>query len=1265
MQFLKRISDQVLNRTPQPSSELSQPADNPLPSSDAAAAPPVRDDLFSVPPGSDYAPFDGFSSQSAPHGYANRPSTNWKSPSVRRLLRRSTPHSGLGMPTLPWEKEQMRKPNDSTRDELRLFGYGNGKPEPNAVPIVPGQMASTRKPNIPSGFKPVDKISKGVRQSGPVRAQGKERLFHSQPRSALSPPRSNHIADISERSSKRRRIESPEVPPKRISISDDDPMDRLTTRGSPVGTRSTALSPTPSQRSGQMKWPRDYNNGQASEYRNVDKTTRVPRSSPRKEIRSVDRYSSEDKDIRFLREARDERRRESSISGIDAREDPPNPSHEGSNLTVEIPSQPLVRDSQWMKTPQVHIPSIAKGRPPVSRESPDELQGGATVQPVPSSLDRSKRDQTGLPNQSSPSDIRPTTFASIEKRGRKPKKGKRPASETFRLNSFRTGPHIHDVLGGENDLLVLDPSGGKITITVGDAGIRRDVFFRKILRVLVGDKHSRKLRLELSKESGQDNKMDIELLTSDEKALFSSMIQKLNELGTRIEVQEKKEEWLDKVFNKGKRDSRFCDSPEDPYKRPLQVFDATEEAPRQPCGPRKRARLSDALRGHDGITAAEISVNSGGGPAKRASPSPPATQNSQTFKTETAKGVEIPVKKYNPVPQPLGRATRSMARRTPTTLIWYVSPSWLMNLANWSCSDDDDIDEDHNLLLDLDVDAKWNRKPLVYPRYGKKKAEVSALDLERLAPHQFLNDNIIGLYMRFLEDHLQRCNVEVAKRVYFFNSYFFATLTNSPRGKRTINYEGVEKWTRNVDLFSFDYIVVPINEDAHWYVVIICNLPYLDGISKQVEPSTSRPPSEVREVPETPEPIKPDEEHATPLSQSPQEEVARQSLASMILSEKQAPQAEGSRSGEEDWPEREEYPGPSCAYFSASSSQPQPDSQVASEAATSPKKGRKPKKKVPLGPKYEVSQPIIITFDSLGAPRTGTISTLKDYLYAEAKSKRGTEINKTLIKGMKAREVPQQPNYSDCGLYLLAYIEKFVQDPDQFVKKLLRKEMRSEDWPKLRSNLLRSRLREFMEKLYSEQEKLTKDRADESGLMVDLRPISYLLESSSGDDAGTETEAKKSAQTERSKLAKPKPEESPHRASLGQEHGPELEKVEKPNPIELEAQGSVTQTEPQDDLPIITPQSETRGQPRDREIIEVPDSQDQANAPVVAISQRLESGPSSPAPKLPKRAESVYIDDSDGVETTPTKRTTKPEKSNGFEVQIQVKETPPASPTSR
>jgi Ulp1 family protease len=368
----------------------------------------------------------------------------------------------------------------------------------------------------------------------------------------------------------------------------------------------------------------------------------------------------------------------------------------------------------------------------------------------------------------------------------------------------------------------------------------------------------------------------------------------------------------------------------------------------------------------------------------------------------------------------------------------------------------------------------------VYPKFGKKKAEVNAFDLERLAPSQFLNDNIIGFYIRFLEDHLQRCNAEAAKRVYFFNSYFFATLTN--HGKRSINYEGVAKWTRNVDLFSYDHIVVPINEDAHWYLAIICNLPYLEGVSDEANPPASQVQSEVQEVPETPEHSQEGDE-GTSDPQPPKEEIARRSLATMSLLEMRQ---EGSKSGEEDWPECEELPAISRAKFSNSSSQQQPEPQKEFETKRTPKKSRKLKRKPSSGPKYDFNQPIVITFDSLNVSRSSTISTLREYLFAEAKSKRGIEINKSLVKGMTAKEIPQQPNFSDCGLYLLAYVEKFVQDPDLFCRKLLRKDMRvKEDWPPLRSGLLRSRLRDFMELLYAEQEQLTKVKADENALMVD------------------------------------------------------------------------------------------------------------------------------------------------------------------------------------
>ncbi|KAL3462580.1 hypothetical protein BJX64DRAFT_258989 [Aspergillus heterothallicus] len=1232
MQLLKSITEPFLNRTPQQPSEPSRSADDPLPSSDAAAAPPVREALLSVPSGSDFASFDGLSTQITPHSDAKRLSAKRNPSSVSRLLRRSNLPSGLGMPTLSRNKNQKRRTDESSRaDELRLFG-DNGRPDPDAVRIIPGQMYNNKKPaqKIPSAFKPVDKISKGIRQSGLVRVYGKEpqNPSTSQRHSALSRPVSNQVADTSERSSKRRRVENPEEPRRRISISDDDAMDRSTIRSSPVATRSNALSPTPSQLSSQSKW-----SSHASEYRNVDKTTRVPRLSPRKETRIIDRFSSEDdKDIGFTHNAAEERRKGSRISGADVRQASPMQPQEDPGFSVKIPSQ-------------VRVSLPAKTRSSLARESPDELQGDATVHPVPRSLDRSKRDQT------SPSDIRPTTFASDEKRVRKSRKGKsnnkRSASEAFKLGFFRTGPLLYDALGGENDKLQLDSLNDRIIITVADGGIIREISLGRINKILVGDEQSRKIRLELPKDSSErsrDHKIDIELLTSDEKARFASRVQKLNEARTiKIEVQGKPGKWLDKAFTKSKRENQLSNSTEDQHKRPLDVLDATEELPKQLLEPYKRPKLSDALRDSDGKTAVNPSINSGGAQlTKRSSPSVVAKDVPALNFGGTANEVEIPVKKYNPILQAPVRATRSMARREPTTLV----------------CDDDEGDENFISQLNDEVNQKWDKKPLVYPRYGKKKAEVNALDLERLAPHQFLNDNIIGLYMRFLEDHLQRCNAEVARRVYFFNSYFFATLTNSPKGRRNINYEGVEKWTRNVELFSYDYIIIPINEDAHWYVVIICNLPYLEGISVQGQPSTSRPPSEIREVPETPEPTKPDEEQGPSLPQFPKEESTRQSLASMVISEKQASQANGSRSGEEEWPEREELPRPPCAQFSVSSSQSLSDSQISS----TPKKGRKSKKKMPLGKKYDVDQPIIITFDSLGAPRESTIRTLKDYLCAEAKSKRDTEINKTLISGMKARQVPEQKNYSDCGLYLLAYIEKFIRDPDLFVRKLLRKEMRLEDWPPLRSNLLRSRLRTFMEQLYSEQEQLTKEKAEGAGLMVDQQPMSYLLGSSSDDDSHRKDEARKSPQADHSKQAKLKLKDTPRSEPPAQQHSPKPEIIEGPNPTTLETQDSVIQIGPVDDSSMRSLKPSTRRQPRNCEVIEVPDSQDQANAPFAGTSQPTESGPSMSPRKSPRHEVSLYIDDSDGIEATTPERKNRPPKSGGFEVQIQVKGTPPGSP---
>jgi hypothetical protein len=532
------------------------------------------------------------------------------------------------------------------------------------------------------------------------------------------------------------------------------------------------------------------------------------------------------------------------------------------------------------------------------------------------------------------------------------------------------------------------------------------------------------------------------------------------------------------------------------------------------------------------------------------------------------------------------------------------------------------------------VEQKWDR-PLVYPRFGKKKAEVNALDLRRLAPHEFLNDNIIGFYIRFLEDHLQRCRPEAAQRVYFFNSYFFATLTKSPKGLK-INYEGVAKWTRNVDIFSYDYIVVPINENAHWYMAIICNLPYLEGISEKEKPLPSESQAEVEEVPETPEPQL--EESSTTL-QSIKEETARQSLASMSLLDTQGPQAEAPKPGEDEWQEREFYPDAARAKLADPSSQPQPGAQNDSEASGTPKKSRKAKKNRSFGVKYSTCQPIIITFDSLDLSRSGTISILREYLFAEAKSKRGIEIDKSLVKGMTAKEIPHQPNFSDCGLYLLAYAEKFVQDPDSFIRKLLRKEMRKQgDWPPLKSGLLRTRLRGFMELLYTEQEQLTKAKADGAALVVDQQPVSYLLGDTAADNKDNvegENCPQGQVQVECSPPAETSSKTTPGRQPSAQPASPKLETGHDVDAANVDTEESAVYIAQIPDAQPKSPKLEAYNQHSKRVVVEVPDSQDrtQANGPAAAALST--ETPSSKPHLRREHSSAVYVDDSDDVEYAP------------------------------
>lgn len=548
-------------------------------------------------------------------------------------------------------------------------------------------------------------------------------------------------------------------------------------------------------------------------------------------------------------------------------------------------------------------------------------------------------------------------------------------------------------------------------------------------------------------------------------------------------------------------------------------------------------------------------------------------------------------------------------------------------------------------------------RPLIYPRFGKKKAEVNAQDLERLGDNEFLNDNLIGFYIRFLQDHLERRNKEAAKRVYFFNSYFFATLTNWPRSKRAINYEGVQKWTRHVDIFSHDYVVVPINENAHWYVAIICNLPYLPGVSNATaeqenfsegEVPAAQPGSESQEVQETPEPGQNKD------AQSGKEEMTRQSLESMNLSDETASRELGSQElGSQGL--TESVSTEANTDTKAQASQEGVSKGTGTGLADSPQKPRKQKKK-PAGPKHDIHQPIVITFDSLNLARSPTISILRDYLHAEAKSKRDIDIDRGMIKGMRAQEIPLQSNYSDCGLYLLAYLEKFVQNPDLFVWKLLRKEMSThEDWPEVKSGLLRSRLRRFLERLYDEQAQLQPENASEQKIMADMQPVSYLLTSPFAPQRDSDHSNEPPSQSQGSVDGDATPKDSSDSS--------------KPTIRSSDQQSSASAEKPQNEVPEPPTDGKPQRSEKKEEVIEVPDSQEPIQVVPASPLRKTTRQKEKERETLPAEPEGVDVnqgqqesDQNEGDGGAEKVLEKSPVKGQTPKVEIQVRRTPSPSP---
>jgi Ulp1 family protease len=111
---------------------------------------------------------------------------------------------------------------------------------------------------------------------------------------------------------------------------------------------------------------------------------------------------------------------------------------------------------------------------------------------------------------------------------------------------------------------------------------------------------------------------------------------------------------------------------------------------------------------------------------------------------------------------------------------------------------------------------------LIYCQLPSGHIDVILKDYDCLKEKTWLNDTIIDFYLKWFQD--EKMSEKYKQGTHIFSAQFYKALIveTSSQPQAQIPFLKLKNWTKHVNLFEKDFIVVPICENHHWFVAVIC-----------------------------------------------------------------------------------------------------------------------------------------------------------------------------------------------------------------------------------------------------------------------------------------------------------------------------------------------------------------------------------------------------------------------------------------------------------